>query len=343
MSRFQLFLLVAAAWLAASCREAAEAPLVAFDVEVRNALTAVKDQGSSPSCWAYAMLAAIETEHIMRGDSVHLSADYAVRAYLADGYRRCYLAGGEAEVSPRGTAMALIGTIMQYGLVTYDACHGSDGANTEVLARKLGRLAAMEARRRAGFGGSGCRLGSLLDENLGPVPRKVFMYGAEYTPQEFARSVCAPGEYVGLTSFTHHPFYADFALEVPDNRRRDLFTNVPIDTLVAVMERAVRAGRGVCWEGDTSEPGFSFGRGVATLPEATPVAQADRQRAFERFDTTDDHCMAVVGLARDAKGRRFFIMKNSWGTKNPFGGLMYLSEDYVRLKTIAVVVPREEI
>ena len=312
-------------------------------MEVLNAFTPVKDQGRSPSCWAYAMLAAIETEHIMRGDSVHLSADYAVRAYLADGYRRCYLAGGEAEVSPRGTAMALIGTIMQYGLVTYDACHGSDGANTEVLARKLGRLAAMEARRRAGFGGSGCRLGSLLDENIGPVPRKVFMYGAEYTPQEFARSVCAPGEYVGLTSFTHHPFYADFALEVPDNRRRDLFTNVPIDTLVAVMERAVRAGRGVCWEGDTSEPGFSFGRGVATLPEATPVAQADRQRAFERFDTTDDHCMAVVGLARDAKGRRFFIMKNSWGTKNPFGGLMYLSEDYVRLKTIAVVVPREEI
>lgn len=343
MSRFQLFLLVAAAWLAASCREAAEAPPVEFDVEVLNAFTPVKDQGRSPSCWAYAMLAAIETEHIMRGDSVHLSADYAVRAYLADGYRRCYLAGGEAEVSPRGTAMALIGTIMQYGLVTYDACHGSDGANTEVLARKLGRLAAMEARRRAGFGGSGCRLGSLLDENLGPVPRKVFMYGAEYTPQEFARSVCAPGEYVGLTSFIHHPFYADFALEVPDNRRRDLFTNVPIDTLVAVMERAVRAGRGVCWEGDTSEPGFSFGRGVATLPEGTPATQADRQRAFERFDTTDDHCMAVVGLARDAKGRRFFIMKNSWGTKNPFGGLMYLSEDYVRLKTIAVVVPREEI
>ena len=343
MSRFQLFLLVAAAWLAASCREAAEAPPAEFDVEVLNAFTPVKDQGSSPSCWAYAMLAAIETEHIMRGDSVHLSADYAVRAYLADAYRRCYLAGGEAEVSPRGTAMALIGTIMQYGLVTYDACHGSGGANTEVLARKLGRLAAMEARRRAGFGGSGCRLGSLLDENLGPVPRKVFMYGAEYTPQEFARSVCAPGEYVGLTSFTHHPFYTDFALEVPDNRRRDLFTNVPVDTLVAVMERAVRAGRGVCWEGDTSEPGFSFGRGVATLPEATPATQADRQRAFERFDTTDDHCMAVVGLARDAKGRRFFIMKNSWGTKNPFGGLMYLSEDYVRLKTIAVVVPREEI
>ena len=91
-----------------------------------------------------------------------------------------------------------------------------------------------------------------------------------------------------------------------------------------------------------SEPGFSFARGVATLPDGTPTTQAHRQEAFERFLTTDDHCMAVVGLARNARGRRFFIMKNSWGTNNPYGGLMYVSEDYVRLKTVAVAVPRDQ-
>ena len=161
------------------------------------------------------------------------------------------------------------------------------------------------------------------------------------TPQEFARSVCAPGEYVALTSFTHHPFYADFALEVADNSGREPFFNVPIDTLMTRLERAVRAGRGVCWEGDVTEPGFSFGRGVARLPEGEATGQADRQAAFERFLTTDDHCMAVVGLARDARGELFYIMKNSWGTGNPYGGMVYMAESYLRLKTVAVVMPAD--
>ena len=185
------------------------------------------------------------------------------------------------------------------------------------------------------------QLGAMLDETMGPVPARVFMLGAEYTPQEFARSVCAPGEYVALTSFTHHPFYADFALEVADNSGREPFFNVPIDTLMTRLERAVRAGRGVCWEGDVTEPGFSFGRGVARLPEGEATGQADRQAAFERFLTTDDHCMAVVGLARDARGELFFIMKNSWGTGNPYGGLVYMAESYLRLKTVAVVMPAD--
>ena len=127
-------------------------------------------------------------------------------------------------------------------------------------------------------------------------------------------------------------------LELADNHGRERFRNVPIDTLMACMERAVRAGRGVCWEGDVSEPGFSFGRGVALLPAGTPTGQADRQRAFERFLTTDDHCMAIIGLARDASGGRWFICKNSWGTGNPYGGLMYMSEPYFRLNTVAVVM-----
>ena len=207
-------------------------------------------------------------------------------------------------------------------------------------ALQAGRLAAAEASRRSGLRRGKLKLRRLLDETFGPEPRAVYMLGARYTPQEFARSVCAPGEWVALTSFTHHPFYTDIDLELADNHGRERFSNVPIDTLMACMERAVRAGRGVCWEGDVSEPGFSFGRGVALLPAGTPTGQADRQVAFERFATTDDHCMAVVGLARDARGRLFYIMKNSWGTSNPYGGLMYVAEDYVRLKTIAVAMPR---
>ena len=102
-------------------------------------------------------------------------------------------------------------------------------------------------------------------------------------------------------------------------------------------------GHPVCWEGDISEPGFDFRRGCATLPdERHEPTQADRQRAFEQFQTTDDHCMELCGLARDADGHLFFIAKNSWGTDNPYRGFMYLSYNYVRMKTIAIVVRNGE-
>ena len=334
-------MLAAAALAAAGCTASRPGPQAGpFTTEVINAYTPVKDQGRSDACWAYAMLAAIETEHIMRGDSVHLSPAYALRSALAEGFSRCYLSRGAVEVATRGTMLTLIATIAGGGIVPYDAYHRAGGDAAAVAARKAGRLAAAEASRRSGLRRGKLKLRRLLDETFGPEPRAVYMLGARYTPQEFARSVCAPGEWVALTSFTHHPFYTDIDLELADNHGRERFRNVPIDTLMACMERAVRAGRGVCWEGDVSEPGFSFGRGVALLPAGTPTGQADRQVAFERFATTDDHCMAVVGLARDARGRLFYIMKNSWGTANPYGGLMYVAEDYVRLKTIAVAMPR---
>ena len=104
------------------------------------------------------------------------------------------------------------------------------------------------------------------------------------------------------------------------------------------IERSLRSGHPVCWEGDVTEPGFSFERGVAELPDETPCTQQQRQKAFETRRTTDDHCMCLIGIAHDKKGRRYYIAKNSYGTNNPYGGLMYLSENYVRMKTVAVVV-----
>lgn len=325
-----------------------------FDIEIMNSYTPVKEQGLSPVCWVYAMLSAIETEHIMRGDSVHLSVKYAVRSMLEDNYRRCYLSHGACSVNMRGTAGTLLSLLERHGIVPYDAYHDYENGighaitdhedsmtdNVDVTARKAERLAHKAIRTRAGLNRFDSRLKDIIDEALGPAPQRVFMLGAEYTPGEFARSVCAPGEYVALTSFTHHPFYTDFALEVPDNYEHRLFHNVPLDTLMAAIERAVRNGHGVCWEGDVSEEGFSFAEGTATLPSSADISQKSRQHAFERFETTDDHCMAIVGIARDSRNRLFYVMKNSWGTDNPFDGMMYVSEDYVRMKTVAVYLSR---
>ena len=146
------------------------------------------------------------------------------------------------------------------------------------------------------------------------------------------------GEYLAMTSFTHHPFGEAFVLEVPDNYSNELYYNVPIDVMMKRIERSLRAGHPVCWEGDTSEVGFDFKRGVAELTKQRPYTQKQRQIEFENHHTTDDHCMALIGIAHDENGKRYYIAKNSWGTGNQYGGLVYLSEQYVMMKTVAIVV-----
>ena len=180
----------------------------------------------------------------------------------------------------------------------------------------------------------------MLDSRMGALPQRVYMLHAQYSFGEFARSVYAQ-DYQALTSFTHHPFGRGVVLELPDNHRRDSFLNVPLDTLMHAIDRALDQGYAVCWEGDISEPGFSFSRGVATLPHSPRYDQQLRQRWFERRQTTDDHCMCIIGRAHDRQGHPYYIAKNSWGTDNPFGGMMYISRDYIRMKTIAIVINNE--
>ena len=333
----KLFIAVVSALLVASCNIGADRNSAAgkkkFTNEVMLRYTPVKDQGNSSMCWAYAMLATIETEHIMMGDSVNLSVDFVARKLLAEQARCHFLSYGYDRVTMRGTAPLLLRLLSEYGAMPYDS-YNHPSLNYNALARSVVTLSdtshdMSELARRAEH---------LFDERIGALPLKVYMLGAEYTPEEFAHSVCMRGEYIAMTSFTHHPFGETFVLEVPDNYSDELFYNVPVDVMMKRIERSIRSGHPVCWEGDTSEVGFSFERGIAELPANTPCTQQQRQKAFETRQTTDDHCMTLVGIAHDEKGRRYFIAKNSWGTDNPYGGMMYLSEDYVRMKTIAIVI-----
>lgn len=263
------------AWLVACSSEPEQ-----FTHEVLNSYTPVKNQGSSQLCWAYAMLSAIETEHIMRGDSVHLSVAYVAHSLKQD---------PQAPPSGRGMAMTLVRMLERHGLVPFQS----------------------------------------MPDTVTPAPRWAFMLGAEYTPHEFARSVCAPGEYMALTSTRAHDYYKEVEPDLPDNWTHERFLNLPPDSLLALTERAVRHGHGVCWEGDTGDPGFDWPQGVARLVLLSAATKV-----------TDDHCMAVVGVARDAAGKPFFVMKNSWGTGNAHGGLLYMSFDYFLKNTVSVVLPR---
>ena len=293
--------------------------------------TPVRSQGRSSLCWAYAMLGTIESERLMLGDSVNLSVDYLARMLLKEQAREVFFAGGRKRVSLRGTASMALRLLERYGMLHDDSYHGRQ-VNYDVLERKV----QLAASRSVSLSETDRLVDELLDTEVGFMPRFVFFKHAEYTPREFAHSVCLPHEYLSLTSFTHHPFGKKFILEMPDNQMRDSFMNVPIDTLMFRVERAIRRGHPVCWEGDISEPGFDFQKGVARLyNEGHKPTQRERQRAFESLRTTDDHCMTLCGLARDGNNALYFLAKNSWGTGNPYGGFMYLSYNYVRLKTIA--------
>ncbi len=300
--------------------------------------TPVKNQGQSPLCWVYGMLATIESEHLMMGDSVNLSTDYTARQLLQDKAHDYFFSRRDQPISLRGMGATMLRLMAKYGTEPFDTYYNREPVNLNVLCRKAEQMARASASLRQ----FDAHLQDLLDKEIGFMPRIVFMLGMEYTPLQFGHSVCMPDEYLSLTSFSHHPFGQRFVLESPDNVLRDSFLNVPIDSLMHHVVAALRHGHPVCWEGDISEPGFDFLKGTAVLqPEHAKIDQSARQRSFETQRTTDDHVMELCGLAHDRHGNRFFIAKNSWGTGNPYGGYMYLSYNYVKLKTLAFFMSRK--
>ncbi|MBQ8047752.1 MAG: cysteine protease [Prevotella sp.] len=346
MKRFSFSILLIVLLTATGCRndkptdDAGKGRYLFTDV-VRLKTTPVKYQGKNQLCWAYAMLATIETEHLEAGDSVNLSPDYIARVYLSELVGNYFFSRQKSDISMRGMAPMLVHLIQKYGIEPFDTYFCPEAINYNVVCRKLQKIADSASSKEQLEG----NMEQFFDDNIGFLPRFVFMASVEYTPLEFAHSVCRRNEYEWITSFSHHPFYESFELEVPDNVFHDEFFNLPIDSLMAHIDTALLHHHAVCWEGDTSEPGFSFAEGVAELKGRWPAdvrkLQQQRQRLFEKGRTTDDHCMALVGIAHGEDGRKYYLAKNSWGTNNPYGGLMYLSEDYVAMKTIAVGMPEE--
>ena len=250
-------------------------PQHVFTHEVLLPMTPVKNQGKSELCWAYAMLATIETEHIVRGDSVNLSAVYIGR--MLDDYAASVLqqrqskqgAGVQAKrKGQRAMGVTLLNMLPTVGAMDYEVL--PDDAPDDLA-----------------------------------TPSWVFLLGARYTPQEFAHSLVAPDEYVALACWPDSPYYKKVEVPTADNWEHNRLLNLPVDTLLKKTERAVRSGHPVCWE-------------------------------------SAGHAMAIVGIAHDENGKKYFVMKNSWGTDQPDGGLVYMSFSAFRKKTLAVEMLNEE-
>ena len=195
----------------------------------------------------------------------------------------------------------------------------------------------------------------ICDAYLGKLPSSFQFEGKTYTPESFRDHLgINPSSYVSLTSFTHHAFGETFVLEVPDNFSRGQYLNLPIEDMTRVVRNALMNGYTVAWDADVSEKGFSFRHGMALMPaegeasklweevvEEEKVSQASRQEGFENHTTTDDHLMHIVGLAQDQNGDEYFVIKNSWGQGNDYGGRQYISMAYFKAKTIAVTLHQD--
>lgn len=348
--------------------------------------TSVKDQNKSGTCWCFSGTSFIEDE-IMRqgGDSLDLSEMFTVRkCYEEKGDRYVRMYGG-CNFSPGGAVTDVAYVWRKYGVVPEEAYQGLNYGEKKHTHGELhgvldGVIKAVTKKSdkkittawKPAFNG-------VLDAYLGEVPETFVYNGKTYTPQSFAASLpFNPDDYVVLTSFTHHPFYESFILEIPDNWTWDRYMNIPLDELKAVVDNAVTNGYPVLWAADVSEDGFKWKEGVALMPvgkdeanlegtelarwvklsdadrnkeryqfngpvEEIKVTQESRQADFDSQLTTDDHGMEIIGIAEDQEGNRYYKVKNSWDTNQIYDGFIYVSEPYFLAKTMSLMVHKDAV
>ena len=383
---FLLFALVCACVLGVKAQEVKEAEGYKFTDIKRLPTTSVKDQAAAGTCWSWSGISFFESEMIrLGGDSLDLSAMYVVRQAYSDKATKYVRMHGTMNFGTGGAFCDVMHVLGTYGIVPLEVYEGLNyGTPTHQFAELETILKAyvdavitnpnkkLTTAWKRGFDG-------VLDAYLGEVPERFTWEGKEYTPKSFMEEVVKLNmdDYVSLTSFTHHPFYSQFAIEVQDNWLWGLSYNLPIDELMEVMNSAIDNGYTFAWASDVSERGFETMRtGVAVVPttdvkemegaeiakwesmpegQRTPMAflqgpapekvitQEMRQEEFDNYLTTDDHGMHIVGKAKDQTGKEYFIVKNSWNEYNNYGGYFYASEAFVKFKTMNIIVHKNAI
>lgn len=349
-----------------------------FTLVKENPVTSVKDQNRSGTCWAYSALSFIESEILKAGKGEYdLSEMWIVRnAYMekAERYIRFH---GAATFAEGGAFQDIPYIIKKYGIVPEEVYrglnYGTDAPDFSSVSPVLEGFVKSLAQSKKLTPNWREALNALLDSYFGPMPEKFTYKGKEYTPKSFAASLGLNfDDYIEIGSFTHHPFYQPFMLEVQDNWLHANIYNVKLDELIAIMDKAIMDGYTIGWGSDVSEKGFSWKNGVAIVPDEdkkdlsgtekekweklTPaekaaatysfdgtakektITQEMRQEGFDDFTTTDDHGMHIVGIYKDANGNKFYKVKNSWGDSGKYNGYFYASEAFVRYKTIDIQI-----
>ena len=352
------------------------------------AITPVKDQNRSSTCWSFSTLGFVESEILRLGKGVHdLSEMFVVHHTMLDRAQYSVRMYGTAEFAPGGSAYDVIYCLKNYGLVPQEAMPGiqyaSSPADTLPVHAELDAVAGGVVHALTNSGLKKLTpvwrsaLSAVYDTYLGKCPDTFTYQGVEYTPKSFVDSLgLNADDYVSVTSYTHHPFYTTFALEVPDNWRMDQMYNVPMDEMMSIIDSALANGYTLAWGADVSEICFTR-KGIGVVPEEEKAAdlmgsdaarwlglsatdkreeltkqplpektitQEMRQAAYDSWENTDDHGMQIFGVAHDQNGKRYYMIKNSWGTKkSDYKGIWYVSEAYMQYKTNCILLHKEAI
>ena len=347
--------------------------------------TPVKNQAATGTCWCFATTSFMESELLRMGKGTYdLSEMFIVRQKYMNQLQDNYLRRGNGNIGQGSLSHTFMNAYRQVGIVPEEVYTGinydSERHNHSEMVRYMHAIADVAVKTKQRSPEYDKLIANLFDTYLGKLPEKFTSKGKEYTPKSFAESLgLNMDDYIELTSFTHHPYYVKFDVEVPDNWEHSLMYNLPLDEMMETVDYALTNGYTVCWDGDVSEKGFSFTNGVAINPEVKKVEDLSntdrarfeklgekerleevfkferpypeikvtpevRQAGFESFVTTDDHLMHVTGITKDQNGTKYYITKNSWGTdRNKFGGYLNMSESFVRAKTIYVMVHKDAI
>ncbi len=330
-------------------------------------VTTVKDQARTGTCWCFATISFLEAELIRQGKGHYdLSEMFVVRNNYKDRLFDNYLRRGHGNINPGSIAHMATKAIEKYGIVPESVCHGinydSEGHNHTELSSYLKAIAEASVELKNLSPEYDELIESLFDIYLGKVPETFTYEGKEYTPKSFAKMLGFDDmkDYIELTSFSHHPFYQQVPLEIPDNWDHEKLWNVPLDDLMAIMDNALINGYTVAWDGDLTAGEFQHNRGIAICPEPKDfadavklenvypdrvVTQEIRQKDFETFRTVDDHLMHLTGLFRDQNGNLFYKTKNSWGEgrNEEMKGYLYMSRAYVQMRVVSIMVHKDAI
>jgi len=325
-------------------------------------VTSVKSQQKTGTCWSFSTTSFIEAELFRTTDNIYdLSEMYFVRhTYEEKGldYARYH---GKINFGEGGQAHDVMNVIDGHGLVTQQAYPGNEYDPGNYRHRELDKILKAvldviitkpnKSLTTVWFEA----YQAILDTYLGNVPENFEADGKILTPYQFVEHVnFNTNDYVELTSFTHHPYYEKIILEVPDNWSNDPYYNLPLNEFMEVMNYSLQNGYTFVWDGDVGFEGFSHKNETAIVPvgetdfsaptEEKVIDPQYRQKQFDNLTTTDDHLMHIVGLAQDQNGTMYYKTKNSWGDdSNDIGGFLYMSESYMKLNTIAVMVHKNAI
>ena len=390
MKKQTLFLLlVALTLLPASAKEdkkSADLDSIKFTVIKENPITSIKNQNRSGTCWAFSSLSFFEAEALRaHGKTYDLCESYVIYKDYMDRAKAAVRMHGDVSFSQGGSFYDVLYVLKNYGICPESAMpapgtpYGDSLYNNneldQITTAYVNAIAKGQQKKLSPVWQQG--LSGIYEAYLGKLPETFTYEGKTYTPQTFSKSLGLNyDDYISLTSFSHHPFYEQFVIEVQDNWRWGLSYNLPLDEFMEVMESAVKNGYTFAWGADVSENGFSR-EGIAVCPDlkkakdtdgsdyvrwfgntgginnraaytARPwpeitVTQEMRQEAYDNWETTDDHGMLIYGIAKDQNGKEYFMVKNSWGTDYKYNGVWYASKAFVAYKTMNILIHKDAI